>query len=65
MKIWGNGGIAPAFLTSTLDRSEWSATHPGHFTPVEFASGTRILWRYSPKFGLGYLHETPRFTSVY
>jgi hypothetical protein len=28
----GNGGIAPTFLTSALDGSEWSALRPGRFT---------------------------------
>jgi hypothetical protein len=26
--IWGSGGIAPPFLTSTLDGGEWSASRP-------------------------------------
>jgi hypothetical protein len=25
MKTWGNGGIAPPFLTSALDGGEWSS----------------------------------------
>jgi hypothetical protein len=29
--IWGSGGIAPPFLTSTLDGGEWSASRPGRF----------------------------------
>jgi hypothetical protein len=29
----GSGGIAPLFLTSALDGGEWSASHPGRFTP--------------------------------
>jgi hypothetical protein len=33
VRIWGGGGIAPLFLTSTLYEGEWSASHPGHFTP--------------------------------
>jgi hypothetical protein len=33
--IWGSGGVAPPFLTSTLDRGEWSFSHPGHFNPRE------------------------------
>jgi hypothetical protein len=28
-----------AFLTSALDGGEWSASHPGHFTPREKAPG--------------------------
>jgi hypothetical protein len=31
----GTGGIAPSFLTSTLDRGEWSASHSGRFTAGE------------------------------
>jgi hypothetical protein len=30
-------------LTSALDGSEWSASHPGHFTPRERAPGTHWL----------------------
>jgi hypothetical protein len=32
--VWGAGGITIPFLTSTLD-GEWSASHPGSFTPAE------------------------------
>jgi hypothetical protein len=28
------------FLTSALDKDEWSASRPGHFTPGERALGT-------------------------
>jgi len=28
-----------AFLTLVLDEGKWSASHPGHFTPGESASG--------------------------
>jgi hypothetical protein len=31
-------------LTSTLDGSEWSASHPGRFTPKEKAPGWRGGW---------------------
>jgi hypothetical protein len=31
----GSGGIPPPFLISALDGSEWSASHPGSFTPWE------------------------------
>jgi hypothetical protein len=40
MKTWGSGCIAPPFLTSGLDGSEWSATSPGRFIPGEIAHGT-------------------------
>jgi hypothetical protein len=33
----GNGDIAPASLTSTLDAGEWSASRPDCFAPGETA----------------------------
>jgi hypothetical protein len=30
-------------LTSALDGDEWSASHPGRFTPKERASGTHWI----------------------
>jgi hypothetical protein len=33
MKTYGNEDITPSFLTSALDGSEWSASHPSRFTP--------------------------------
>jgi hypothetical protein len=33
--IWESGGIAPLFLTSTLDGGQCSASHLCHFTPGE------------------------------
>jgi hypothetical protein len=33
----GGGGIAPPFLTSALDRDEWSASRPGRLTLGERA----------------------------
>jgi hypothetical protein len=40
---WGSGGISPIHsLTSALDGGEWSASHPGHFTPKERPPG--IHW---------------------
>jgi hypothetical protein len=42
--MWGRGGgIAPAFLTPTLDGGEWSASHPGRFTPRERTTGTHRI----------------------
>jgi hypothetical protein len=35
--MYGSGGIAPSFLTSALDGGQWSASHPGRFTPGEGA----------------------------
>jgi hypothetical protein len=43
--IQGSGGIAPHILnlnTRQVDRSEWSASCPGHFTTGERAPG--ISW---------------------
>jgi hypothetical protein len=31
------------FLTLALDRGEWSASHPGHFTPEEGAPSTHWI----------------------
>jgi hypothetical protein len=33
--VWRSGGIAPPFLTSTLDGGEWSASRPSRFTHEE------------------------------
>jgi hypothetical protein len=33
--VWGNGGIAPSFLVSTLAAFEWSASRPCRFNPGE------------------------------
>jgi hypothetical protein len=33
MKPSESGGIAPPFLTSSLDEGEWSASRPGRLTP--------------------------------
>jgi hypothetical protein len=43
MKTWGSGGIAPSFLISALDGSEWSATGPTRFTVGEGAPVPIIL----------------------
>jgi hypothetical protein len=32
LDMWGRRGIAPPFLTLTLEGSDRSASHPGHFT---------------------------------
>jgi hypothetical protein len=37
MKTYGIGGIAPPFLTSSLDGGEWSASLLCRFTPGERA----------------------------
>jgi hypothetical protein len=41
-----------AFLTSALDGSEWSASHPGLFTPGERASGTLLISWAGSRVGL-------------
>jgi hypothetical protein len=37
---WGVEVYLEAFLTLALDGGEWSASHPGRFTPRERAPGT-------------------------
>jgi hypothetical protein len=41
--MWGSGGIAPTFLTSTLDGGEWQASRPNRFIPGEIAPGTQKI----------------------
>jgi hypothetical protein len=48
--IQENGGIAQPFVTLALDESEWSASHPGHFTSREITPGTH--WIGGPRAGL-------------
>jgi hypothetical protein len=36
-------GIAPPFLTSTLDKSEWSASRPCRVTPGKTEAGTHCI----------------------
>jgi hypothetical protein len=43
METWGSGDIAPQFLTSALDRSEWSASRPDRFTLREISPGTHWI----------------------
>jgi hypothetical protein len=38
--VWGSGGIAPLFLNSELDGSEWSVSRPCRFTPGKRVPGT-------------------------
>jgi hypothetical protein len=49
MKIWGIGGIAPPFLISALNGTEWSASHDSHFTP----------WGTAPHIGLNRRPDGP------
>jgi len=41
-----------AFISLALDRGEWSASHPGRFTPRERAPGTHLLGWVGPRAGL-------------
>jgi hypothetical protein len=51
--VWGSGCIAPTFLISALIGGEWSASHPGRFTPGERAPGTHWIGGWvGPRFGL-------------
>jgi hypothetical protein len=51
--VWGSGGIAPPFLTSTLVEGEWSASGPGRFTPGKGAPGTHCIGSWvGPRAGL-------------
>jgi len=34
MKMWGSGHIIPYILNLEPSGGEWSASCPGHFTPV-------------------------------
>jgi hypothetical protein len=54
MKTYGGSGvIALPFLTSTLDGGEWSASHPGRFTPRKRAPGTHWIGGWvGPRAGL-------------
>jgi hypothetical protein len=40
---WGVEVYLHVFSTSALDGGEWSASHPGHFTPRERAPGTHWI----------------------
>jgi hypothetical protein len=58
MKIYGgSGGIAPQFLTSTLDGGEWSASRPGRFTPGTHWIGGRV----DPRVGLDIVEKRKIF----
>jgi hypothetical protein len=49
----GNGGIAPPFLISALDGSEWSASLPNRSTSEERALGTHWIGGWlGPRAGL-------------
>jgi hypothetical protein len=51
--VWRNRGIAPPFLTSALDRGEWSASRPSYFTSGEESPGTHWIGGWvDPKAGL-------------
>jgi hypothetical protein len=54
MKAYGGVDVyILIFLTSALDGGEWSASHPGHFTPEERAPGTHCIGGWvGPRTGL-------------
>jgi hypothetical protein len=41
---WESGGIAPPFLTSALDRREWSASRSYHFSAGERVPRYLLYW---------------------
>jgi hypothetical protein len=41
--VWGSGGIALPFLTSTVDGGEWLASRSFRFTPQKRASGLHYV----------------------
>jgi len=50
-----------ALLTSALDGGEWSASHPGRFTPRERAPGTHWIGGWvDPRNGLDAVDITKR-----
>jgi hypothetical protein len=56
--IWGSRGIAPPFLTSTLDVSEWSCSRPCRFTPRERGPSTHWIGGWvGPRAGLDALEK--------
>jgi hypothetical protein len=59
----GGGGIAPSFLTLTLDGGEWSASHPGRFIPGERTPGT--YWKGSRVGPRASLDANPIFSNLF
>jgi hypothetical protein len=52
-EVRGSASIAPPFLISPLIEGDWSASHPGRFTPGEKASGTHFIGGWvGPRTGL-------------
>jgi hypothetical protein len=51
--VWRSGYIEPCILDLGLDRGEWSASRPGHFTPREMAPGTYWIggWGLQNRYG--------------
>jgi hypothetical protein len=43
LDIFGSGSIVPPFLTSTLERDEWSAACPDPFTPEEITYSVHLI----------------------
>jgi hypothetical protein len=57
MMTWGNGGIAPPFLTLALNGGEWSASR-FYFTPEETAPGTHYIQGWvGPRAGLDVMEK--------
>jgi hypothetical protein len=46
--VKGSGGIPPPFLTSALDRGEWSVSRPGRLTQGEMGAGTSLVCSWNP-----------------
>jgi hypothetical protein len=53
------------YLTSTLDGGEWSASHPGYFTPRERAPSTHWIGGWvGPRYGLDILQKIISFDTT-
>jgi hypothetical protein len=63
MKSYGGSvGIAPPFLTPTLDGGEWSASRLYRFTPEERAPGTHWIESWlGPRAGLDVVEKRKIF----
>jgi hypothetical protein len=57
MMTWGNGGIAPPFLTLAMNGGGWSASC-FYFTPEEMAPGARHIQGWvGPRAGLDVMEK--------